>query len=351
MRLRFCTACGHSFNSAFDEAVMAYGGDYDNALHHSPVFRDYASNLTDRLIATHHLQGARIVEIGCGDGDFLRLLCERSQSRGIGFDPSHGTDSAHGDVRILAKPFDRATSTDVFPGDTELRADLVVCRHVLEHMPAPGALVNGIRRLLARESNGGTYLEVPNFLHTLHGGIWDLIYEHCGYFSPASLTRLLETHGFRITNLRESYGGQFISVEAQLGEPNERQGIPAPKALAEMKSLVETFAAKFHTMRDEWQKRLDDLHEQKGRAVIWGAGSKGVMFLNLLAANGAVHCAIDLNPRKQGMFVPGTGQAIISPETLRDISPDLVIVMNSLYETEIQVALNAMSLKPEVMTV
>jgi len=70
--------------------------------------------------------------------------------------------------------------------------------------------------------------------------------------------------------------------------------------------------------------------------VIWGAGAKGVTFLNTLNLRDQIEYAVDVNPRKHGMFIAGTGQQIVPPEVLRDYQPDVVIVMNPLYEHEIQ---------------
>jgi hypothetical protein len=119
------------------------------------------------------------------------------------------------------------------------------------------------------------------------------------------------------------------------------------EALTELKTLTERFAGEFAAKRKAWRDRLE---QHNGKAIVWSAGTKGVMFLNLLRDD-AVSCAVDLNPRKQSKFVPGTGQPIVGPDAVRDIAPDLVIVMNPLYEVEIREALRGMDLDPEVLTV
>jgi hypothetical protein len=71
------------------------------------------------------------------------------------------------------------------------------------------------------------------------------------------------------------------------------------------------------------------------RTVVWGAGSKGVTFLNTFRDSG-VDYAVDINTRKQGMYVAGTGQRIVPPEFLKDYQPDLITVMNPIYRKEIK---------------
>ena len=82
--------------------------------------------------------------------------------------------------------------------------------------------------------------------------------------------------------------------------------------------------------------------------VTWGGGSKGVTFLNTLRDPSPVRAVVDLNPRKAGKFVPGTGQEIVSPEALRQISPDAVIVMNPIYVDEITEHVRSLGLKGEI---
>ena len=102
MKLGFCRACGHIYNFAFDPDKLDYTQEYENSLHHSPRFQEYATSLATQLIERHNLYNKDIIEIGCGSGDFLKLLCELGGNRGVGFDPSgaHDKKSMTNDKRI-----------------------------------------------------------------------------------------------------------------------------------------------------------------------------------------------------------------------------------------------------------
>jgi hypothetical protein len=78
--------------------------------------------------------------------------------------------------------------------------------------------------------------------------------------------------------------------------------------------------------------------------VIWGGGSKGVTFLNVLGADSAIEYVVDLNPHKQGKYVAGTGQRVVAPEFLRELRPTDVLVMNPVYESEIADSVRALGL-------
>jgi hypothetical protein len=95
--------------------------------------------------------------------------------------------------------------------------------------------------------------------------------------------------------------------------------------------------------------RLEEGVKSKQRLVIWGGGSKGVTFLNALKAEREVEYVVDVNPRKQGRFVAGTGQEIVAPEFLVDYGPHAVLVMNPIYEGEIRRRLNELGVPATVI--
>jgi hypothetical protein len=83
--------------------------------------------------------------------------------------------------------------------------------------------------------------------------------------------------------------------------------------------------------------------------VLWGAGSKGVTFLNTIDSTGVVDRAVDVNPRKHGMYVSGAGQPIVAPEDLVAEPPDAVLVMNPNYRDEIASQLAALGIDAELL--
>jgi len=192
------------------------------------------------------------------------------------------------------------------------------------------------------------FFEVPNVLFTLRDlGIWDLIYEHCSYFSPGSLSRLFAACDFDIRDLAETYEGQFLCIEALPGEGliDSRRG-PRDDS-TEVACDVAAFADRYRSKVRNWRRHLGRMARAGQRAVIWGAGSKGVTFLNALETQDRIAYAVDINPRKQGMYVAGTGQQIVRPEFLRDYLPDVVIVTNPVYEGEIRQLAGGLGLTPE----
>ncbi len=345
----YCRDCGHVFNRSFDPALMDYTEAYENSLHYSSVFNDYAESLASRLCEKYDLHEKNIIEIGCGKGDFLSMLCARGNNRGFGFDKSYDAE------RFDAEGSGSITFVQDFYGEkyAHYDADLLVCRHVLEHIEQPQAFLLEIRRLLEERPHAAVYFEVPNALYTLKDmGIWDLIYEHCGYFSEHSLRRVFELAGFDVQESGESFGGQFLYVEATPGARQDAMASVNPDAdLQRLHQYFSRFEDAYHAKVNEWRRRLQGLRSEQKRTVIWGGGSKGITFLNIMAATGAVDFVVDLNPNKQGLFVPGTGQRVVAPAELQKLRPDHVIVMNSIYADEISDTLRTLGLDTEVSCV
>ena len=93
---------------------------------------------------------------------------------------------------------------------------------------------------------------------------------------------------------------------------------------------------------EAWKERLESYKKEGKRVSVWGAGSKGVTFLNALKVGEEIGNIVDLNVNKQGKFVPGTGHQVVSPDHLKQYQPDIVIVMNPIYTDEIAQSLKDM---------
>lgn len=346
LRLAFCRRCGYVFNAAFDPRIVDYELSYDNALHHSGVFRDYERTLAERLLERYDLYGKDLVEIGCGPAHFLGLLCKLGDNRGTGFDPSHDPD--HADELAAG----RVTVHREYFGEqhAHVPADLLCCRHVLEHIAEPAAFLAMLRRALG-ERDTVLYFEVPNALLALRElSVWDLLYEHCGYYTTESLGRLFRASGFDVLHLAEAYGGQFVGIEA-------RPARATPDATADQRALdrlegdVVAFEQHLHERLRHWEQRLDELARSGQRVAVWGAGGKTVGFMNLLPTAGHVDAVVDINPRKQGTYLAGTGHPIVAPEELPAREPGLVVVMNPIYSEEIAADVRRLGLDARVEAV
>lgn len=335
-----CEGCGHLFNRVFDERLPIYDVRYETSLEAAGAYRAYARSLARRLLKRHRLAGRQIVEIGCGRAEFLRLLCESGRCRGTGFEAGQ-SPLAGGRVRIRPETFG--------PHLGAVAADLLCCRHVLEHLARPLDLLDAVRRVV--RAGAGLYFEVPNGLHVLRtAGVWDLIYEHRSLFWRGSLAAAFSRSGLAVERVGEAYGGQYLALEGRI--PAGTGGVgSARRRPGPILDLAAGFARRAAAEVARWRRRLERCRRRSARVIAWGAGSKGVSFLNAVGAGGAVSLVVDANARKQGRFVPGSAQRVIAPEEVPAARPDLVLVMNPRYAREIRADLGRRGVGAAVVTV
>lgn len=345
IHLSHCPECGLIYNRAFDERRTRYEATYENSLHFSAEFRRYASELAELLINRYGIHSKHVIDVGCGDGQFLAELCERGSNQGLGFDPGHNphhvAEPKAGTLTVVCEPYGRQHADQT--------VDLLTCRHVLEHIGDPQRFLADLRRILAVHPQAIVYFEVPNALYTLRDlGIWDILYEHCSYFTAGSLTRLFERAGFQVVETREAYGGQFLGIEARLEAGVDRGTVSRAATEKATTTLVARFANQYRQKCDAWLSKLAKIGGD--RVVVWGAGTKGVMFLNTLNVElQAVDVVVDVNPRKTGLYVPRTAQRVIAPADLDGDSATTVILMNSIYREEVCRMLGQMGIEAEVL--
>jgi len=188
---------------------------------------------------------------------------------------------------------------------------------------------------------------VPNVMFTLKDfGIWDLIYEHCGYFTESSLRHLFVETGFIPLRVSEAFGGQYIWIEAKPSfQKKNFQTTSGQISTDTVGRHVNGFADRYRQQISKWRKVVAELRRSGTKTVVWGAGSKGVTFLNVLNVESGIESVVDVNPHKHGHFVPGTGQRVVSPDDLSGIGPDVIITMNPVYADEIEKMIDARQLR------
>lgn len=335
--LAVCPDCGHVQNVAFDPELIRYDVRYDNSLHFSGTFQQFADEVVKRLVDHYDIRDKHVVEIGSGKGDFLAAITAAGANTGTGYDPTTEPDTVVPGVTFVRDYFR--------PGQHVDHYDLLACRHVLEHLDDPAALLTS----LAESASEGAvyYFEVPAAEFNLGpDDLWDCIYPHISYFSAGSLAALLDRCGFEIISLERSFHDQFLSVEARVGRGERR---PDPELESHLR-VVDDFARRYQEAVARWDTKIAALRQRNETVVLWGAGSRGVIFLNAVDPDGTLP-AVDINPRKWGRFLPGGGHEVIAPTALKDLPVSLVVVPNPVYRDEIVQNLADLGVDAEVVTV
>lgn len=331
IRLAFCPACGFIQNEAFDPGLLDYSRDYEETQGFSPTFTAFARDLAARLVDRYDLHGGEVLEIGCGKGEFLQLLCEVGDNKGLGIDPScrpeRITGPAADRVEVILDHYSESY--------THLTGDLICCRHTLEHIQPVAAFVGLVRRSAEHRPGCAVFFEVPDTLRVLRErAFWDIYYEHCSYFTPGSLTRLFRRCGYDVEEVGLDYDDQYLLLHAR--PDGSSAPLPEEERVGALADEVARFGAAYRGELDRRRAELAELADGGHRVVLWGSGSKAVSLLTSLGVGREVAGVVDINPHRQGMFLPATGHRIIAPEALPAYEPDLVLAMNPIYLDEIR---------------
>jgi len=351
IKLAFCSFCKFVTNIALEPEKNQYGHSYDNSLFYSPHFQDFAKKLATNLIQRYDLHNKSIIEIGGGKVDFLSLLIELGNNHGLRLDPfcTEVEDKSR-------KANDLVGSIPSFYSqlDGSNKADFVFSYHELEHMNYPKNFLSILRKRLGHGSKTHVFFAVPNALKAFEeGDFTDIIYEHVSYFTVPSLFYLFSSCGFNISEVTESKNEIFDSIYIDATPKIRTKSSFKPNSkpeTGEIKDCITLFAAKSTNTIEKYSSRVKQLLNKGKRVVIWGAGARGVTFLNMLK-DPRIEYAVDMNPRKQGMYVPGTGQKIVEPRFLFDHQPDYVVLANPAYENEIRQIVSSLEIKTEFILI
>jgi hypothetical protein len=339
--LAVCRVCGFIQNTLFDTSLVDYSVPTEESQAYSPRFRSFSDGLIDDLVTRHHFSSA--LEVGCGKGDFLIDLAERGLESATGIDPGFLPDRApagDAEVTFIRDWFDERY--------THLTGDAVIARHLLEHIPDVQDFTKLLVESASHTKGSFLFIELPDVRRVLdEGAFWDIYYEHCSYFTLGSLGRMLRSSGLGVRRLELGFGDQYLLAEAEPAA-NARPH-PAEEEVSEILAAVDSFSAQAERLTEAWRSRLSDLIDVGGRAAIWGGGSKAVAFLASL--DGIPLTVVDINPHKQGKYLPGSGAVVQSPTALVADPPDLVVVMNPIYRDEIAAQLETLGIAADVTTV
>ena len=162
-----------------------------------------------------------------------------------------------------------------------------------------------------------------------NGTFWDFCYEHCNYFTPDALRYALMRAGYRVQDQLTLFSGQF---QGAVGVPDPSQ--PSAEAPSGMQEVA--IASAYATSETARMQAAREMIEQAGDgAVLWGMATKGVVFASLITA--PLAGGVDVNPKKQHHFAPGSGLPINPPEWLSSLGgTPTIFIMNGNYAHEIR---------------
>jgi len=309
-----CVDCGHVFNSEFDYAQVPYSDKPNLMFNKGAIWSEHLGHVCE-LIAQSLAQNPTVVEIGCGEGHLLRALAQlRPDGRFIGFDPNSAIEPGGTGLEARAMLFDPAIHL------AECRPDLIISRHVLEHLMNPLGFVQALSFAASWENiKTRLFIEVPCIDHVLETGrTVDFYYEHNSHFTVRSLKRLMSRCAADVEVIETSYNGEVVYGLASFCRQPEQIEVARAALDFRDRSIV---------AEQNLRGQVAQLHESSRRVAIWGGTGKASALINQIGLDRErFPIVVDSDPDKAGTHVPGTGQVIHHRDFLKEQPVEVILI-------------------------
>ena len=305
-----CMGCGLV---QFDCEPVDYYRDVIRAGGFSKTMVELRRYQYKHLIDSYHLEGKKFIEVGCGQGEFLKVLSEFPvEVHGIEHDP-HLVELA------------RAQGLDVTEGFTETEDtrfagglyDVFLSFNFLEHQPDPSTMLQAIYRNLEDDAMG--LITVPSFEYIMdHNSYYELIRDHLAYYTFETLTPLLERNGFQVE-------------ECEVINRDTLSGIVRKRPQMDTENLLECYV----NLKREMETYMKYLDAWDKKVAIWGASHQGFTLAATTKLGEKARYIIDSAPFKQGKFAPASHLPIVGPDHFHEHPVDAIIITAPGYTDEI----------------
>ena len=341
MDFRACANCGHIFNVRFDYYRVPYEDNSNLMYNDARRWRQYMLDLIDELVEKYHARGKTLIDIGCGDGGFLKLLLDKGAgNRCIGFEP--GIEAAH------ARQNGLEVYKEYFVPQRDLKRlqpDFLICRHVIEHLAKPLEFVSDIAYWCNIQGVFPTFIaEVPQIDKAIRQRrINDYLYEHPSNFTQFSFENMFRLAGYELIDVRGVYDDEVV-VAIVRPRPTGR--------LEEIRRTCEGYRTDLARHVHELPRQLDQLREGGKTIAFWGATGKGAALLNAFDLfDHDYPIAVDSDRNKVGRFVPRTAQEIRGGDYLVDHPVDVIVITSQWRARDIHHEIRARQIQCEQVLV
>lgn len=328
LHLHQCDNCGLV---QFDCEPVGYYRDVIRSGGYSTTMAELRTRQYRHLIDSYDLEGKKFLEVGCGRGEFLRVLKDFPVK-------AYGVEHRQELVEIAA-----ADGLDVVRGFTETEDtilgdngpyDVFLSFNFLEHQPDPGVMLECIRNNLTEGGMG--LITVPSLEYILqYNGYYELLRDHIAYYTFDTLRRLLETHGFHVLE-EEIINRDTLSVIVRKAVQTAGKG----ESLETEKGRIEPvdisgLAASYKDIRRQMKELCSRLEKEGKSLAIWGASHQGFTLAATTVLKEYVRYIIDSAPFKQGKFAPASHLPIAAPDYFEKDPVDVILIIAPGYTEEI----------------
>jgi len=309
LELYQCSACGVV---QLTSEPVPYYREVIRAAAYSPEMQTFRQEQFADWSNRYQLSGCRVIEAGCGRGEYMELL------RSAGMDV-YGVEYSKHSVQACDKAGLNVIQGYFSRNSRELPIapfDAFLSFNFLEHWPDPIGSLQAIATNLADGAVG--LVEVPNFDMVLQKGLFsEFIADHLLYFTEETLRFTLQRSGFEVLSCRAIWHDYILSAEVK------------KRPLLDISPL--------ELKRDVITEQLHQYLSRfpPGQVAVWGAGHQALAVISLAGIAQDLRYIVDSAPFKQGKFTPASHIRIVHPDTLNSEPVEAVIVMAASYSGEV----------------
>lgn len=311
-----CSACGLV---QFDCNPVDYYRDVIRSGGFNTTMAELRRKEYKRFIDTCGLEGKKIIEVGCGQGEFLQVLTEFPVK-------AYGIEHSK---ELVEKG--QAKGLEIWKGFTETPGtvikgapyDAFLSFNFLEHQPRP----NDMMQCIYNNLNDGGYglITVPSFEYILENdSFYELLRDHIANYTEDSLRFLMEKNGFQVLHSRRINRDTI-------------EFIVQKRRRADVSGLI----LNFETLSNQMQEYVTSRVQEKKKIAVWGASHQGFTAISTTGVQNGISYIIDSAPFKQGKYAPASHLPIVSPEHFFEEPVDCILIIAPGYTEEIAKSIRA----------
>ncbi len=288
--------------------------------------QDRFREVAEKVIGLEYFKGKTVIEVGASDFTFSNNLVGYGAKKVIAVEPSAIFRTYNQKILHVHDYLTKEHIQRHFP-----EADIVIMRHVLEHVSDPVDMLRDFGINLQIGSH--VYLEVPNVedIISKHRP-YEFFYEHISYFSPMLLTSILRSFGFEIVKVTQLINGQHFGVQAKkvtkISKDSKLKLDCNKKLIANVDSFKSSIAS--------FDKSFFEILKVHNKVAIYGAGGHTISLVTRLDITAKdIICLFDQSPVKIGKLAPVCKIPIVKPTEESVNTVNCIIIIASLHQDEI----------------
>lgn len=344
-----CTKCWLVQTEDYSGAEELFSADYAYFSSYSAIWLDHAQKYVHDMVKRFNLNvSSQVVEIAANDGYLLQYFQELGIPN-VGVEPTAGTAAAARakGIKIVEDFFCTRLAKKMH--EQGIKADLMAANNVLAHVPDINDFVKAFSILL--KDGGVATFEFPHLLRLIAEKQFDTIYhEHFSYLSLTHVNRIFEFNGLKVFDVEEleTHGGSLRVFAQKSGTSKYPIADRVSTLLGREISAGMTspeyysgFQKKANSVKNALLSFLLDSTRAGKKVIAYGAAAKGNTLMNYAGIRpDLIPYVVDLNPAKQGKYMPGSRIPIVAESVVREEKPDYILILPWNIRNEVMAQLN-----------